>query len=77
MPAKINVTSHISLHTWSRSNYVSEMSTDQDWIGLDQGLDRPKIFLKIGGAGLDRTEKICCFSNNMKNVGCIVILQIG
>jgi len=24
------------------------------------GLDRTAIFLKIGGSGLDRTEKICC-----------------
>jgi len=39
----------------------------QDWIGLyqdwsqfwpDHGLDRTAIFLKIGGSGLDRTEKI-------------------
>ena len=42
------------------------MSTDQDWIGLDRteanlagsGLHRTAIFLKIGGSGLDRTEKI-------------------
>jgi len=43
------------------------MSTDQDWIGLDQvrteanfgrtGLDRTAISLKIGRSGLDRTEK--------------------
>jgi len=26
---------------------------DQDWIGLQ--------FFFIGGTGLDRTEKICCF----------------
>jgi len=49
------------------------MSTDQDWIGLDRtgsglksilagsGLDRTAIFSKIGGRGLDRTEKFFCF----------------
>jgi len=40
-----------------------EMSTDQDWIGLEPifaglGLDRTAFFFKIGGPGLDRTEKI-------------------
>jgi len=49
--------------------FQSEMSTVQYWIGLDQdwsqfwpnqesGLDRIAIFFKIGGSGLDRTEKI-------------------
>jgi len=43
-----------------------EMSTEQDWTGLKpilagSGLDRSAIFLKIGGSGLDRTEKILLF----------------
>jgi len=45
---------------------IAEMSTDQDWIGLDRieanlagsGLDRTTIFLKIGGTGLNRAEKM-------------------
>jgi len=40
-----------------------EMSTDQHWIRTEailagSGVDRAAIFLKIGGSGLDRTEKI-------------------
>jgi len=40
----------------------TEMSKEQDWIGLQ--------FLKVGGSGLDRTEKIfCCFN--------VIILKIS
>jgi len=46
------------------------MSTDQDWIGLVQDWsqfwpDQDWIglqFFKVGGSGLDRTEKICIVS---------------
>jgi len=42
------------IHFWTDQRCIAELSTDQDWIGLD----RTAIFLKIGGSGLDRTEKI-------------------
>jgi len=44
------------------------MSTDQDWTGsglkpilAGSGLDRTALFFKIGGSGLDWTEKIFVF----------------
>ena len=60
----------------------TEMSTDQDWIRTEANFGRIRTgsdckFFLIGGSGLDRTEKICDYSNHIKHVSCNVIVQIG
>jgi len=47
-------------HGAGAPEWTPEMSTDQDWSQLWPGQDwiGLQFFLKIGGSGLDRTEKI-------------------
>jgi len=59
---------------------------DEHGLELDRtgsGLDRTAIFLKIGGSGLDRTDKIYCFdviilttSSMLVHLVVIFILQV-
>jgi len=63
----------LSVRSYSRTPVLAIRARDEHGSGLDRtglelkpilagsGLDRTAIFLKIGGSGLDRTDKICCF----------------
>jgi len=56
-------TQTIYLHVAPSSGRHTRTRTESDWIKTEAnfgrtGLDRTAIFLKIGGSGLDRTEKM-------------------
>jgi len=80
------------VNNWSRESlfkYMPEMSTDQDWIGLDQ--DWSQFWQDQDWIGLRFVWKLadqdwiglrkfllfwCDYSNHINNVSCDVILQI-
>jgi len=86
---EVKSTRNQSRNTSSLCWCITEMSTDQDWIGLDQDWSQ-SWRIRTGSdcnffqnwrisTGLDWENLLfwCDYSNHIKNVSCNVILQIG